>query len=975
MPTPNLPEWEKETTAFWKKNQIFEKSIANRPADNPYVFYDGPPFATGLPHYGHLLASTIKDVVPRYFTMKGYQVTRRWGWDCHGLPIENIVENQLKISGKKQIEEIGIEAFNQTCKDNVMTYATEWGKMVDRIGRWVDFEGSYKTMDSTYMESVWWAVKRIWDSELLYEGLKVLMYCTRCETPVSKFEVAMDNSYQDVTEESVYVKFKVTSSPNDLPENTFVLAWTTTPWTLPGNMALAVGEDINYVLVKVEDEHYVLAQDRLNLFEQQEYQVLNTFKGKELVGATYQPLFDIPAVTDTGKKAYYVTTADFVTAEDGTGVVHTAVIYGEDDFNLGVQIDLPMVPLLNSRGEFLPIAPELVRGVQFKESERAIKNDLEQRGLMFARTQFTHSYPFCWRCESPLIYNAIPAWFINIQKIKPRLLELAQKMNWFPDHLKEGRFKYTVENAPDWNISRNRYFATPLPIWRCDSEDCEQKVCVGSLAELQEKATNYDEVYDSRDVKQIDFHRPNIDRVLLSCEKCGGSMHRVIEVIDCWVEAGSMPFAEHHYPFENKELFEKRYPAQFVVEYIAQTRTWFFFMLVMSTLMFDDIAVENTLVTGTILNEKGEKMSKSKRNFPDPWEIVDKYGADSLRWYLSSSAVMSGEDLFFKEREVDETYKKVMLLSWNVVAFWKLHADTPRGEICGTGHVLDTWIMALLNQTGDDVTRYMDRYDLPRATRTIREFINELSTWYVRRSRDRFKADDEDAQAAHATLYHVVMELTKLLAPFAPHLAERMYQELGGQQESVHLCDWPGYDPSQTNASAIAQMDVVRKLVEMGLALRAQIKQRVRQPLQLFVYEGTNKLDEAYEQIIADELNVKQVAHGAAADAQEPATKTAGTLTVTLDAALNDALRQEGAARECMRAINGLRKQAGLTITDRAQVGVHTEDAWLRDALQKHQSTIEAAGRCDLRWESVESDQSIEVSVADTKATITLTKI
>src|SRR3989338_1464422 len=632
---------ELEILKFWQDNKIFERSVSERFEKKPYVFYDGPPFATGLPHYGHILGSVIKDLIPRYQTMKGYRVRRRWGWDCHGLPIENLVEKELEVSGKKQIEEkLGVEKFNDTCRSKVLLYTKEWKKMVDRIGRWVEFDNSYKTMDSTYMESVWWALKTIWNKGLIYEGRKVLMYCPHCETPVSKAEVAMDDSYKDITEEAVVVKFSIFnfqfSIPNDKP--VYILAWTTTPWTLPGNVALAVGEDIDYVLVEVDGENLILAKDRVEtVMRDKRYEIRDRMKGSDLVGLEYEPLFDIPAIRETGKKAWYVTAADFVTTEEGTGVVHTAVVYGGDDYNLGLKIGLPVVPLLNDAGHFNEFAPELIRGQYFKKSEKLIKEDLENRGLLFARENHTHSYPHCWRCGTQLFYNAISAWFIDIQKIKKRLIKLNEKINWFPEHLKHGRFLNILETAPDWNISRNRYWATPLPFWRCDGEGCGKVVCVGSVEELKKIAVNFEEVYGGKKVEEMDLHKHLMDKIKLKCDKCGGEMSRTPEVIDCWVESASMPFAEWHYPFENKAVFEKRFPGQYIGEYIAQTRAWFYYMHVMATLLFDNISFENVVCTGTILNDKGEKLSKSKLNYTDPWVIIEQYGVDALRYYLMTS--------------------------------------------------------------------------------------------------------------------------------------------------------------------------------------------------------------------------------------------------------------------------------------------------------------------------------------------------
>ena len=942
----NPEETEKKVLKLWDDKHIFERSVSEHAEAPSYVFYDGPPFATGLPHYGHILASTIKDVVPRFWTMRGRKARRRWGWDCHGLPIENIVENELKISGKKQIEECGVDSFNSACRSKVLMYATEWGKMVRRVGRFVDFEDSYKTMDSTYMESVWWALKEIWKKGLIYEGRKVLLYCPRCETPISNFEVAMDNSYKDVTEESVIVKFKVLdSAAHKLPENTFILSWTTTPWTLPGNVALAVGADITYVVIQQGDESYVLAKDRLEVVKG-EYVLVKEVKGKQLEGIAYEPLFEIPAIVATGKRAHYVVTADFVTVADGTGVVHTAVMYGEDDYNLGMRLDLPMIPLLDQQGVFNASAPELVSGMYFKDAEKIIKKNLVSCGVLFDKFPHTHSYPFCWRCGTALFYNAIPAWFINIQKIKKNLVSRNEEINWYPEHLKHGRFLKGLENAPDWNISRNRYWATALPFWRCEADACGHVTCVGSLEDLEMRAVNYDEVYQTKDIKKVDLHKPYIDQVIVCCEVCGGNARRVSEVVDCWVESASMPFAEFHYPFENNALFEERYPADFVSEYIAQTRAWFYVMHVMGTILFDKAPFLHVVTTGTILNEKGEKLSKSKQNFPDPWNIIERYGVDALRYYLMTSVVMQADNLFFAEREVDEVYKKIVLILSNVVSFYELFASesglSRAVSVPASAHVLDKWIIARLHLFIKDATSYMESYDVVHAYRPLEGFVNDLSTWYVRRSRDRFKGNDaEDKASALATLRYVLVELSKVMAPVMPFFAEEIYQKLSGMpHDSVHLEMWPEAQLDLINEEVLADMAHARAMVELGLAARAEAKLKVRQPLLYIQYEG-KALSEALEKIIAEELNVESV--GRVERVKEDAghvVKAEKNARVSLCIAMTDALKAQGLVREVTRAINQLRKTSGFTIHDRAQVRFATDNAKMRDVIEQNAREI-----------------------------------
>ena len=959
---------------FWNKHDIFKKSVEERPENKPYVFYDGPPFATGLPHYGHILSSVIKDVVPRYWTMKGYRVRRRWGWDCHGLPIESLIEKELQVSGKKQIEDnIGVDQFNEACQSKVLLYTKEWKKMVDRIGRWVEFDNAYKTMDATYMESVWWALKTIWDKELIYEGKKVLLYCPRCETPVSKAEVAMDNSYKDVTEEAVIVKFRLQTSDfrlqilKNVGGPIYFLAWTTTPWTLPGNVALAVGKNIEYILIESEGSYYIVAKERVSdVFQGREYAVVEECYGKDLVGLEYEPLFDMPKMKESGKKAYFVAEGDFVTTDEGTGIVHTAVMYGEDDYNLGVAIDLPMVPMLDQAGHYNDVAPQFVQGQYYKKAEKLIKKNLEDRGLIFSKQQNTHSYPHCWRCDTPLIYNAISAWFINIQNIKQRLIELNKKINWYPDHLKEGRFLNILETAPDWNISRNRYWATPLPFWKHvtpplaspstggEEGTCNNVVCIGSVAELKEKAVNFDDVFSTDNVEELDLHKQYADKIVLRCNACGGDMKRIPEVIDCWVESGSMPFAEFNYPFENKDVFEARFPGQYIAEYIAQTRAWFYYMHVVAVLLFDNISFENVVTTGTIMNEKGEKLSKSKQNYTDPWIIIKEYGVDALRYYLMTSVVMQAENLFFSDREVRDVYNKIVNILWNVVEFYSMYETTNSTKDTklkfGALHILDQWILARLNELVREVTMHMDAYDTVRAGRPIKEFIDDLSTWYVRRSRDRFKSDNEEERAAaFATLRQVLLTLSKVMAPFTPFLAEKMYQIVGRQtsdvrrqtQLSVHLETWPEATPALFDEDVLQKMKLVRKIVEMGLSSRKEAGMKVRQPLSIFAITVPGL--QHYHDIIADELNVKEVI--IENDVTGLPGKWVGRETPEVSVALNvditPELEKEGLVREIVRAINMLRKEQKLTIHDTAIVRYQTDDDLLHQVFQDYADAIQ----------------------------------
>lgn len=977
-----FPKMEEEVLNFWDKAKIFEKSVKKDAPKGDYVFYDGPPFGTGEPHYGHILSSVSKDVVPRYWTMRGYKVARRWGWDCHGLPIENIIEQDLGISGKKEIEKMGIDKFNEACRARVLEYADIWEKMIHRIARWVEFDNSYKTMDPNYMESVWWAFKELWNKDLIYKGRKVLLYCPRCETPISNFEVAMDNSYKDITEMSVYAKFKVKKDGGGNHEilryaqddNLYILAWTTTPWTLPGNVALAVGKDIDYSILRFKNfkndkkEIYIFANsfienildwgyikvgniDNNKLLKKAEskgcvgvFEVGDGFKGENLAGLEYEPLFDVPTLRESGKKVYYVAAADFVTTEDGTGVVHTAVVYGEDDYNLGLKLDLPVIPSLDEKGYFNETVPQF-KGIYFKAADKKVIEDLDKRGLLFAKENYTHPYPFCHRCDTQLFYNAIPAWFLSIEKIRKNLVKQNENINWYPKHLKQGRFQQGIEQAPDWNISRNRYFATPIPIWECDR--CKEKEIVGSIKELEEKSSQ-------KDIK--DIHAHFINDLKWKCSKCNGEMFRIKEVFDCWVESGSMSFAQMHYPFENKEKFEKNFPAQYISEYISQTRAWFYVMHVMSVALFNSNSFENVVTTGIIFNEKGDKMSKSKKNYPDPWKIINEFGVDALRFYLMSSSLMHADNLFFNERELRDVFRKNVMLLWNVYKFYEMFANSYNANAANymrmpriannannkkidnhkSDNILDKWILARLNQLINIVTEGMDNYDLPKSTRPITEFIDDLSTWYIRRSRDRFKGENKkDKEAAITTTRFVLLELSKIMAPFMPFIAEQLWQKVTGndfkdKNKSVHLEEWPGkLRIKNEELRVVEEMEMVRKIVELGLAERDDAGIKVRQPLnQLRIknYELKNE----YEELIKDELNVKNI----------KTKKGKGEIEVELDTDMTPELKQEGLKRELVRFINNMRKNASLTIKDRIVIYWESKAKEIKDAISNFQEDI-----------------------------------
>ncbi len=975
--TPNLSDLELEVLKFWDDNKIFEKSLDQSKDKEPFIFYDGPPFATGLPHYGSILPSVIKDAIPRYQTMKGRYVRRRWGWDCHGLPIENLVEKNLKISGKKQIEEIGVEKFNQECRANVLKFAEEWGKTIHRIARWVEFDppshkatadsalsnsekllqNSYKTMDNTYMESVWWALKQIWEKQLIYEDRKVLLYCSRCETPISNFEVAMDNSYRDITEESVYVKFKILPRQriiNDLTnDRTYALAWTTTPWTLPGNTSLNLGPSIIYVMIEVESgDRYLLAKDRLSVIAEK-YDVVGEFAARNFEGLEYEPLYPgiipngrdgsevPPKITGDPNRAHRIYLADFVTTTDGTGIVHNAAMYGEEDYQLAKDKNLPRMDMLDHKGQYLEMAPEHLRGVFFKDADKIVIKDLTEKNLLYKTESYLHSYPHCYRCATPLFYNALPAWFINIKSVKEQLLQNNESINWYPEHLKHGRFALGVQNAPDWNISRNRYWATALPFWKCQNVECKNVTCVGSIKELQEQATNFSSVYPKftgnvADLEQMDLHKPYIDKIILKCSNCGGEMLRVPEVVDCWVESGSMPFAELHAPFDNQQLFEQRFPSDFVVEYIPQTRAWFYVMHVMSTILFGSAPFKNVLTTGTILGEDGTKMSKSKGNYPDANIVIEKYGADALRFYLLTSPVTVGEDVSFSEKNVQEVNRKLSLILFNVWSFYRMYEKGVVSDQLSVGsitHILDRWILAKLNETGILVTKYLDVYDTMRAGKVLLEFINELSTWYVRRSRDRIKVGNQDSIFALQTLGFVLAETTKMLAPFMPFLSEYIYRDITGK-ESVHLAQWTEF--VAPDEDLLVQMSILRQLVEGGLAIRKDNNLKVRQPLAELEYhlKSGKLLSPELEAVLAEELNVKTVSgRSDFVNKNGWIMQDTSAFKLALNTVLTDQLKAEGLARELERQLQDLRKKSGLQVGDLVDVYYNTTSEKLENSL------------------------------------------
>lgn len=842
-PGVSFPELEHKVLDFWNKNEIFEKSVSSRPETKSFSFYDGPPFATGLPHYGHLLAGTIKDVIPRYKSMQGYRVERIWGWDTHGLPIENIVEQELDIKTKDQVEAMGIDRFNELCRTKVMGYAEEWQKIVARTGRWVDMKNAYLTMNPEYMESVWWAFAELYKKDLAYSGHKVMPYCPRCATPLSNFEVGQ--GYKDKRDKAVTVKFGLTDEPG-----TFILAWTTTPWTLPGNLALSVGPKIEYSKVKTVSGNYILATERLESYAEElgEYNVLETMKGKDLVGLSYKPVFDYYKVA---KKAFVIIDGDHVTTGDGTGIVHTAPAFGEDDARVAQKHGIDFYMPVDDLGNFTIDVPEYAgRSVINLETNEAIINDLGDKVLRVENIK--HSYPHCWRCDTPLIYKGVSSWFVAVEKVREKMLAANKDIYWLPDHVGHGRFAKLIENAPDWSISRNRFWGTPLPVWNC--KKCKKTHVVGSISELEKLLGE----------KISDIHLHKIQNISFDCD-CGGEMNISGEVFDCWFESGSMPYAGLHFPFENKDKFTRDYPADFIAEGIDQTRGWFYSLLVLSTALFDKASYKSVIVNGTILAENGQKMSKKLQNYPDPMEIVDKYGADAMRFSLMSSPSTRAEDSRFTEKGVDEVVKKVILTLWNSYSFFVTYANVdnfvPTGKL-NLGHASDSWIVSELNQLVLSVTEDLDAYELSRATRKLSLFIDDLSNWYIRRNRRRFwkSENDTDKLAAYETLHYVLTNLSKLLAPLMPFVSDEIYKNLT-REDSVHLADWPKADKLKIHSDVNEQVHLARKIVEKGLRLRAQAKINVRQPLaQIFVYSPVKLvLQRDVLQSIEEELNVKEV--------------------------------------------------------------------------------------------------------------------
>ena len=851
----DFPRQEEDILRFWDATGAFAASVAQRPAERPFIFYDGPPFASGLPHYGHLLASIIKDVVPRYWTMRGYRVERRFGWDCHGLPVENEVEHQLGLNARRDILAYGVDRFNEECRGLVLRYTSEWQRFIQRVGRWVDWEDQYHTMDPEFMESVWWVFKSLWDKDLIYEGYKSLAYCPRCATPLSNFEV--NQGYQDTQDPSITVRFKVRGA-----QNTSMLAWTTTPWTLPANMGLAVGGDIAYVKVRTgEGENLIMARPLMErILGETPLENIAEMPVDQLLQLTYEPLFDYFA-DQREAGAFRVVEADFVSTEDGTGIVHIAPGFGEDDYQLGQRQGLPVVCPIDEDCAFTGEVPDY-QGQFVKDVDRAIIRRLRQQGSLYAESTLVHSYPFCWRCDTPLIYRTISTWFVAVEKIKDAMLAANRQIWWIPEHIKDGRFGKWLEGARDWSISRNRYWGTPLPIWR--NEESGETVCLGSRQELEKLCGQPIE----------DLHKHLIDAIELPSPTGGQPLKRIPEVLDCWFESGSMPYAQNHYPFENRERVEKHFPADFISEGLDQTRGWFYTLTVLAAGLFDKPAFKNCIVSGMLLAEDGRKMSKRLKNYPEPTAMLDRYGADALRLYLLNSSALKAEELRLTEQGIQESLRSVIIPLWNAYSFFATYANidgwTPRPQDEGPPtNQLDRWILSSLQTLVHDINVEMEAYRLYRTVPAMVDFVEKLTNWYIRRSRRRFwkSADDQDKASAYATLYQVLVTFAQSLAPVLPFITESIYQNLvrscrADAPSSIHLSTMPQADEAHRDPALEEQMDLAMRAVVLGRALRNKHNLKTRQPLRrLYLLppdESSRRALQAMAELIAAELNIKE---------------------------------------------------------------------------------------------------------------------
>jgi isoleucyl-tRNA synthetase len=982
---PDFPALEQEVLARWRERDVFRESVRRREGAPAWVFYEGPPTANGRPGSHHVLSRVFKDIFPRYQTMRGYSVERKGGWDCHGLPVEIEVEKELGIASKEDIENYGIAEFNQRCRESVFRFLEEWNALTERIGFWLDLEGAYRTLDRDYIESVWWALRRLWDEELLYEGYRVVPYCTRCGTALSSHEVAL--GYRDVVDPSLYVRFPVRDPSPPLEPGDALLAWTTMPWTLAAHAAMAVDPDLTYVRARLGDEVLVVAEARMEAVLGEDAELLDRFPGRELLGTRYEPPFPFIPAEAYGDLGHTVLAGDFVSAEDGTGIVHTGVAFGEDDFRLAEQHGLTVVNPVRPDGRFDERMGPFA-GVYVREADPGLVEDLRARGRVFRAEEYEHSYPHCWRCDTPLIYYAKPSWYIATSRLRNRLLAANETVEWYPPGIKHGRFGKWLENNVDWALSRERYWGTPLPVWRCPNEHVH---CVGSFTELRERSG----------VDLEDPHRPFVDEVEFPCDECDRPMRRVVEVIDVWFDSGAMPFAQHHAPFENEEHFHERFPADFVCEALDQTRGWFYSLLAIGALVFDRAPYRNVVSLGLILDPEGKKMSKSLGNTVDPWDVLDRFGADAFRWYFFTSK-QPWDGYRFSLDTIGEGVRQFLLQLWNTYSFHVLYANAPKGEggePGPAGEQLDRWIRSRLQATTAAVREGLDAYDATSGGRAIAEFVDDLSNWYVRRSRARFWRSEP---AAFQTLSECLVTVAKLLAPFCPFVADEIYDNLDGTEPSVHLCDFP--QAGERDLDLEVDMGVAREAVRLGLAARAQAKMKLRQPLHEAVIVAAGREREAIERladVVRDELNVKQLRFVSAADelgryevrpnyrslgprfgkhmpqvaaavagldpdnvaqalregrpvgiaidgrehgldaedlqlAMQPLEgyqlEREGQHAVALELALDDELRREGLAREVVHAVQSARKSAGLAVEDRIALTLGGDDELLAAA-------------------------------------------
>ena len=966
-------EYEADVLARWKEEKTFEKSVKNRSEDNTFVFYDGPPFITGVPHHGTLLSSIVKDAVPRYQTMKGKRVERRWGWDTHGLPAENFVEKKLGITSRHEVgEKISLAEYITTARESMVSNAALWESTIDRIGRWVEFKNAYKTMDKDFMESVWWAFKTLYEKGKIYEGERVLMYDTAWATPLSKSEVTMDNdAYKTVTDPSVFVKFwlKDFEDSEGSRDKTAMLAWTTTPWTLPANMGLFVNPDFTYAKVKVGDEFYILAKDLLEkvfIDEKRQpipFEIVNLIDGTELIGLSYEPLFEDSKYSGEGEEnAYKVWGADYVSLESGTGIVHSAPAYGEEDFNFGKEYGIPVFHVLDEYGKYLHGE---FAGNDVWEFNKPLAKILKERGVVWKIDYIRHEYPHNPRTGQRLMYRAHPSWFFDIQGQKELMIEQNENINWFPAHLKHGRFEKNIEAAPDWNLSRDRFWATAMPVWKSESGKIR---VIGSYAELKELSG----------VELEDYHRPWVDEITFEID--GEKYTRIDKVLDCWFESGSMPFAQFHYPFENKEKFEKNFPGDFIVEYIGQVRAWFYYVHAVNTALFGKNAFKNVITTGVVAGNDGRKMSKSLGNYTDPNKLMDQYSADSLRFLLLSSPLLNGEDFALHDKDVSDIARKISMI-WNMYDFFTMYASVDGWEFSGEladpsknlENPLDLWIVSRVHKLRNEITENMDAYNIPRALEGVLPFLDDASNWFVRRSRRRFwkSEDDGDKTQAYQTLHYVLSYLALLLAPFVPFLAEELWDKMVGDG-SVHLKDWPA--AGEINEKILAEMAEVRGYVNEALALRAKNSVKIRQPLKEVVIPHVASDLKWFVEILQEELNVKGVSYvifekdeNGEILSHKPAEKVDFNFEITPE------LRAEGLMREIIRHIQASRKKAGLNVDDRIELNFSSENEDLSGAFKKFVQEISKevlAEKAEFSNDELEFSQTVKIEGEEAKISL-----